>query len=60
MFNLLQYLRRYNLSGVLSKLYSYFGPRVYPMGSLVIVLDASGQSIRPSVGPSLNISEAAH
>ena len=32
----------------------YFGPRVYPMGPVVIAL------VRPLVRPSLNISETAH
>ena len=46
-------------SGYLTLLSIYqfliFGPRVYPRGSLVIPL-----SVRPSVGPSLNISETVH
>ena len=36
----------------------YFGPRVYPMGSMVIALVSP--LVRPSVRPSLNISETAH
>ena len=35
-----------------------FGPRVYPMGSMVIALVSP--LVRPSVSPSLNISENAH
>ena len=34
----------------------HFGPRVYPRGSLVIAL-VRWSMVRPSVGPSLNISE---
>ena len=36
----------------------HFGPRVYPMGSIVIALVRP--LVRPSVRPSLNISESAH
>ena len=36
----------------------YFGPRVYPRGSLEIALVR--WSVRPSVRPSLNISETVH
>ena len=40
----------------------YFGPRVYPLGSIVIALVRLSvcPSVRPSVRPSLNISETAH
>ena len=36
----------------------HFGPRVYPMGSMVIALVSS--AVCRSIGPSLNISETAH
>ena len=39
-------------------LLSYIGPRVYPMGSMVIALVRP--LVRPSVSPSLNISKTAH
>ena len=39
--------------------FRYFGPRVYPRGSLVIAL-VRWSVVRWSVGPSVNISETVH
>ena len=42
----------------MEQIFEFFGPRVYPMGSMVIALVRP--LVRPSVSPSLNISETAH
>ena len=50
------------VSGHLTGSAILFGPRVYPLGSIVIALVRLSVclSVRPSVRPSLNISETAH
>ena len=48
------YLSIYLLKSTIIPDLSYFGPRVYPLGSIVIAL------VRLSVRPTVNISETAH